>query len=328
MTAEARPLCGEQQNEASLPRETGRSFRHHFEGPYYRRLFLAGVQHIPQELQRVTMPMWAGIFHALVPSARRAAERNLERVCGPLSPRKARRRSFRLFVHYAQAITNMYALHLGQRVPVVAETLGAEILTGLKQAGRGAVLVTGHMGYWQIAPFLMEKKPWYAPMTMAMAEEPNARLAEFEQRFRQRMRIVYTTGSPFATLSLAQVIARGELVGMQLDRHLGGAHVMLPFFGQPAPFPLGPATLARATRAPIVPIFVLASPDRRRCTFHVEPPIEVRHTRDRDADVRDAMARTVEVYQRYVRRFPEQWFNFHDFWQAPGPTEAAPRVAA
>jgi KDO2-lipid IV(A) lauroyltransferase len=273
------------------------------------------------------MPLWAGLFHTLVPSARRAAERNLERVCGPTSALQARRRSFRLFVHYAQAITNMYALHLGQRVPVEAETLGAETLIRLKQEGRGAILVTGHMGYWQIAPFLMEKKPWYAPMTMAMAEEPNAKLAEFEQQFRKRLRIVYTTGSPFATLSLAKIVQNGELVGMQLDRHTGGSHVMLPFFGRPAPFPLGPATLARATRCPIVPIFVLASEDRKRCTFYVESPIEVHHTRDRAADAADGMARTVAVYERYVRRFPEQWFNFHDFWQAPSQPPPEPPAA-
>jgi KDO2-lipid IV(A) lauroyltransferase len=311
-----------------MTQETGRSFRHRFEGPFFRRLFLGGVRNMPQSLQRASMPLWAGIFHTLVPSARRAAEANLAQVCGPASPLTTWRRSLGLFVHYAQAITNMYALHLEQPVPIEAETVGAETLIALKQAGRGAILVTGHMGYWQIAPFLMEKKPWYAPMTMAMAEEPNAKLAEFEQQFRKRLRIVYTTGSPFATLSLAKVLQQGELVGMQLDRPTGGAHVMLPFCGRPAAFPLGPATLARATRCPIVPIFVVASDDRRRCTFHVEAPIEVAHTRDRDADAREAMARTVAVYERYVQRFPDQWFNFHDFWQAPPQSRATPHATA
>jgi KDO2-lipid IV(A) lauroyltransferase len=154
-------------------------------------------------------------------------------------------------------------------------------------------------------------------MTMAMAEEPNAALAAFEEQFRSKFRIVYTTRSPFATLELAKILRRGELVGMQLDRHLGGPHVMLPFCGAPAPFPVGPATLARATGCPIVPVFMLAGRDRRDCTFYVERPIEVAHTRDRAADVREAMARTVEVYERYVRRHPDQWFNFHDFWKAP-----------
>jgi KDO2-lipid IV(A) lauroyltransferase len=47
---------------------------------------------------------------------------------------------------------------------------------------------------------------------------------------------------------------------------------------------------------------------------HYEEPIEVPHTRDRAADVGRATAALVAVYERYVRRWPEQWFNFFDFW--------------
>ena len=297
----------------------GRSFRHRFEGPFWRRVFLGGVRHIPQALQHASMPMWAGIFYTLVPRARRIVEQNLERVAGPADAVETKRRSFRLFVNYAQAITNMYALHLGQPLPVEADFEGHENLRDVIENKRGAVTVTAHMGYWQVTPFLMAARPWLPPMTMAMAEEPNAKLAEYEQQFRSKFKIVYTTASPFATIELANILRKGEFVGMQMDRHLGGAHLMLPFCGREAPFPIGPATLARATRSPIVPVFVIIKPDRRKCTVMVEAPIEVAHTRDRDGDTRDAMARLVAVYERYVRTYPEQWFNFYDFWKGPTP---------
>jgi KDO2-lipid IV(A) lauroyltransferase len=301
--------------------QVGRAFRHHFEGPFWRRVFLGGIRNLPQSIQRASMPMWAGIFYTLVPAARRIAEQNLARIDGALPPAQAKLRSFRLFVNYSQAITNMYALHLGQTVPVEAEFVGRDNLTQVLDQGRGAIIVTGHMGAWQIAQLLMQGKGM-PPLTMAMAAEPNQHLADYEQQFRAKQRIVYTTSSPFATLELANVLRRGELVGMQLDRHLGGPHVQVPFFGLPAPFPLGPATLARASGAPLVPIFIMAEKDRRRCKFFVEKPIEVARTRDRAADYLDATRRVVEVYQRYVRRYPEQWFNFYDFWNPPPPKEA------
>src|SRR5437016_5499171 len=102
-----------------------RAFRHRYEGPNFRRFFLGGIRTIPQEWRRLSMPMWAGIFYALVPSARQIIERNLDQV-EPLTGVARKRRAFRLFVNYAQAITNMYALHLGQELPVEASTLGAE----------------------------------------------------------------------------------------------------------------------------------------------------------------------------------------------------------
>jgi KDO2-lipid IV(A) lauroyltransferase len=301
-----------------MQNQVGRSFRHRFEGPFWRRVFLGGVRNIPQSLQRASMPMWAGIFYTLVPRARRIAEQNLERIAGPLPPAAEKLRSFRLFVNYSQAITNMYAMHLGQEVPVEATFVARQRLEKVMDKGLGAILITGHMGAWQIAPLLMRKKRM-PPMTMAMAEEPNQKLAEYEQQFRSKFRIVYTTSSPFATIELANVLKRGELVGMQLDRHLGGPHVMVDFCGKPAPFPIGPATLARASRAPLIPVFIMAERDRRFCTFFFEEPIEVAHTRDRNRDYREATEKVVEVYQRYARRYPEQWFNFYDFWNPPAP---------
>jgi KDO2-lipid IV(A) lauroyltransferase len=210
----------------------------------------------------------------------------------------------------------MYCLHHGQPVPVEAVTIGQEHIFALQKEKRGAVVVTGHLGFWQIAPILMQRKS-YPPLTMAMAEEPNQGTAEWERQFREKFKIVYTTSSPFATLELANVLRRGELVGMQMDRFAGGPHVLLPFCGKPAPFPLGPATLARATGTPLLPTFIIADADRTNCTFHVEAPIEVARTRDREADVREATERVVAVYERYVRTYPEQWFNFFDFWNPP-----------
>jgi KDO2-lipid IV(A) lauroyltransferase len=299
--------------------EAGRSFRHHFEGPFWRKVLVTGLRAMPQSVQRATIPYWAGLFWGAVPRARRSIEENLAQILGPGTSRaQLHLRSYRLFVNYAQAITNLYVMHLGQRLPVDPEFVGYEKLKPILDARRGAVAVTAHLGYWQITPFLCARRKWLPPITMAMAEEPNRKLAAFEAELRAKLRIVYTTASPFSAIELANIIRRGELVGMQMDRHIGGAaYAMIDFCGRPAPFPTGPATLARATGAPLVPVFVIAGRDRRRCTVHLETPLEVAHTRDRNADVVDATRRLVAVYERYVKAYPEQWFNFHDFWAEP-----------
>jgi KDO2-lipid IV(A) lauroyltransferase len=301
---------------AAATTSTGRALRHAYDGPFFRRLVLGGVRNLPLSVKFASMPLWGGIFHTLVPEARRAAERNLVHVLGPMSPLALYRRSFRLFANYAQSISNLYSLHLDLPLGLEVQTRQGELLIELRKQKRGAILATGHMGYWQIAPFLMSPKA-YAPMTMAMAEEPNQRTAEFEERFRSRLRIVYTTRSPLALVELARIVGQGELVGMQMDRHTGGAYLLCDFFGQPAPFPTGPATLARATRAPLIPVFVIADESRRRCEFCVEDPIEVASTRDRERDVGEATRALVAIYERYVGRYPEQWFNFFDFWAPP-----------
>jgi KDO2-lipid IV(A) lauroyltransferase len=304
-----------QHTDASV-RSSGRSFRHRFEGPFFRNLMLAGIRCIPRSLQRASLPMWAGIFYAALPEARRAVEGNLRRVLGPASALLERQRSFRLFLNYAQSLTDMYGMYLGREVPVEVRFVGREHVYRVIESGRGAIAFTGHLGAWQVTPFVIGRSGDLPPLTMAMATEPHQGAHLFESQLRARFRVVYTTSSAFALIELANCLRRGEVVGMQLDRNVGGPQVELPLFGAPAPFPLALATLARTTGCPLVPVFAVYRDERRCIEVHYEPPIEVPHTRDRAADLGLATRRAVQVYEEFVRRFPEQWFNFFDVWRA------------
>ena len=64
-----------------------------------------------------------------------------------------------------------------------------------------------------------------------------------------------------------------------------------------------------------MPVFsVYPDGDLARVDVHYEEPIWVAHTKDRERDVGEALQRMVAVYERWVRRYPLQWFNFYDFW--------------
>jgi predicted LPLAT superfamily acyltransferase len=93
----------------------------------------------------------------------------------------------------------------------------------------------------------------------------------------------------------------------------------LPFFGRPAPFPLGPFVLARAAGVPVVPAFCLLDRDYRY-SVRIATPIIVR--RGEEADAARAWVGALEAV---VRERPTQWFNFFDVWRVLG--EPAPRAA-
>jgi lauroyl/myristoyl acyltransferase len=99
------------------------------------------------------------------------------------------------------------------------------------------------------------------------------------------------------------------VVAVQGDRALGTrGDVLVPFFGQPAPFPLGPFILARAVGMPLVPAFCLLDADLRY-RVKVAEPLTVTAGREEDA------ARVwVSVLEAIVREHPTQWFNFFDLW--------------
>jgi len=311
---------------SNAPSSTALSLQHRYEGPFYRRLMLGGIKHIPTWLQRLTMPLWGGIFYFLIRKARKAVQNNLAAVLGPAGFWETHRRCLALFRNYAQMLTDSYKIHLGRPLSMDVESVGRtpELVQLIRE--RGGIMATGHIGLWQVGPFLAE---WRELPTfyMARAEEPNPFVQQWEQRFRDRFRIIYTTGSPFSALSIAKVLREKSLVGMQIDRVLGDGAVTVQMCGQPVRFPMGPVLLARVTDVPLIPSF-FAIDDRGarpKLIHHVGPAIFVEKTSDRDADIQRAMDQLVAVYEQIVRRYPTQWYQFFDFFQPLQPTtEPAP----
>jgi KDO2-lipid IV(A) lauroyltransferase len=294
------------------------AFRHRFEGAELRRVLLEVVGRVPPAALRAIVPAATSLFYAAIPDARRAVDGNLEVVMGPAGPLERHRRAFSLFVTYAQSIAYLYSMHAGGELPVDARFVDLEHFEAPFRDGQGVITITGHFGAWQLMPYLLHNRARMPPVTMAMAEEPNRKLSELEQRLRAKFNIIYTTGSPFVLLELQKVLRRGEVVGMQFDRQVGAGHLSVPFCGRPASFPTGAVMLARLSGRPIVPVFsVYPGGDRSRVEVHYEKPIQVANTRDRERDVREGLGRMVAVYERWVRAYPLQWFNFYDFWAPP-----------
>ena len=119
--------------------------------------------------------------------------------------------------------------------------------------------------------------------------------------------------APTVSLTLLAALRRGEAVGLQGDRALGNrGDVAVPFFGRPAPFPIGPFQLARAAAVPIVPAFCTLDGDGRY-VLKVFEPMKIGRGGEEDA-----LRAWVAMLERLVGQKPTQWFNFFDIWNPFG----------
>jgi lauroyl/myristoyl acyltransferase len=91
-------------------------------------------------------------------------------------------------------------------------------------------------------------------------------------------------------------------------------------FGNPFPLPVGPAALARATGAMIVPVFVFRR-GRRAYRCWIDEPIAVESTADRQGDVERAVLRFNASLERAIRSEPHQWFIFRRLWGVEGEAD-------
>ena len=124
---------------------------------------------------------------------------------------------------------------------------------------------------------------------------------------------VFTYGGMIANVLTFAAHRRTLVLGILADRAVTGVGEQVEFFGRQALLPSAAVVLSLRTGAPLVPCFAGRSDGQLTATF--EPPLDIPNTGDRAADVREGVQRFARVLERYVRRNPEQWTVFEDFWR-------------
>jgi KDO2-lipid IV(A) lauroyltransferase len=256
---------------------------------------------------------------------KRAIARNLARVLDrPPASRVVRRAVDEMLVHFA-----VYWVDLFRFAQLPAERLRAQLVEGsrraleplveLRDSGRRIILITAHIGNWELGSVLAGQ----AGLPLAVVYVPDA-FGEAES-FRSSLRgagaieeIPIHPEQRFASLPVLRAFERGRLVALQGDRDWNDRGLRRSFLGAEAKFPLGPFHLARMTGAVLVPVFI-AYAEGRRFEIELGDPIEVERGDDRERDVGRALDAWIEVLERAVRRWPTQWYTFYDFWDDDAP---------
>jgi KDO2-lipid IV(A) lauroyltransferase len=305
----------------STPLEARRS---HLESAGWRRALIWGLRNVPLPLQELTLPLWAAFFYAQVPEVRRALELNLRRLTGARPP-SLELAAFRTFLNYCRCIANAYRVHAGAPLALPARTAGLEHLERALADGGGAILATAHLGNWHLGPYYLAERA-LPPITVVMSEEPDRGAQQIDAGLRDdRMRVLYSGDSPLLGLELRARLRRGELVGLQMDRPGAGNGVRVRCGAHgTARFASGPAQLAWSSGAPVLPVFFPL--EGGALSIRIEPPLRSGEGEQREAAVARITAELAAIYAREIERYPEQWFNFFDFFggeDAVRATEAA-----
>jgi KDO2-lipid IV(A) lauroyltransferase len=134
------------------------------------------------------------------------------------------------------------------------------------------------------------------------------------------LKVFHVGEDPLSALPLAQHIRKGGAVALQIDRVPDGMRTRPgTFFGKRWNVPLGPFQLAQVTGAPLLPVFT-ARLDFAHHLVKSEPPIFIPR-RATEADLDRAIGAAMGAVERFVKRFPTQWFHFVPHPLAEPPSE-------
>ncbi|CAN5570502.1 lysophospholipid acyltransferase family protein [soil metagenome] len=188
-----------------------------------------------------------------------------------------------------------------------------------KAKGRGTILVSPHLGNWEIAVFAYSA--FRQPLNYLARPLDNPLIEELTVNLRTRFgnRPINKTNS---VISVIEILRKGGILGILPDVN---AHpkegVFVPFFGVTACTTSGVAMLAMRTNAMIVPICGVWNAEKNRYQVIYGNIVEPAKTGDRHQDIIETTALYTLELEKFIRAYPEQWLWIHKRWKTRPPGE-------
>ncbi|MGA9234401.1 MAG: lysophospholipid acyltransferase family protein [Desulfobacterales bacterium] len=288
-------------------------------------VFFKLLGRIPRRWARHGSGFLGELWFAVDKRHRRMALDNLTRAFGSeKSGREIRQIAKQVFRNIVHVVCEVgWSLHLHPKdLGAFFSLKGFANLRAAVRKGKGALILTGHLGNWELMPVAAAMAGYsanvlYRPIDYAPLDRF---FAEARARFGLKM-----IPKDASLLRVFRALKRGETVAMLLDQNVGlHKGVMVDFFGQRACTSYGLAYIALKTGAPVLPFFVVR--DGRSFTAEIGPEIPFIKTGDDRKDLEENTRQYNEALETIIRRYPDQWFWIHNRWKTrphwPWPREA------
>ena len=193
------------------------------------------------------------------------------------------------------------------------EVEGWEVVEQARADGRGAIVITGHIGNWELLAAYFALKG--LPVAAIARRIYNPRINDMICDFRARNGVqTILRESPSATREILQVLRRKGILAMVIDQDTRAPSVSVPFFGRAARTPAAAAALALRRDVPVVAV----SAQRRPGGGHrltILPPLQVPRTGNRKEDILTLTGTFNQILEERIRKNPAEWVWWHRRWR-------------
>jgi KDO2-lipid IV(A) lauroyltransferase len=192
-------------------------------------------------------------------------------------------------------------------------------LRAVRARGNGIITMTAHFGNWDLLALSAGFEGF--PVNLITKYMRSKAITDFWMKWRARGG-VNPIFKKEARREIISVLKNNGLVAFVLDQDTkpkeGG--VFVEFFGHRASTLSAPALLSEKRGTPVVPVFLVRE-SRTKHRAYVEQPIEFENVGDHDTNTVHNTGRYLEVLERYIREYPEQWLWIHRRWRRRPPGE-------
>lgn len=260
-------------------------------------------------------------LYILAPERRRVAATNLDLAFGTSLDQAAKDRITRTCFENSIALIFDF-LKLSQLSPGEREAyltvVGEEHLTEALQRGRGVLAVSAHFGNFPLLLSVIAFKgyPLHVVIRHFKSGWVDALWTGVLRRFG-----VGTFPRDRAAPAILRALKQGAIVGYVLDQNMQRENgFFVDFFGHRACTLKGLATFAGRYGSPILPVFIVSTPDGRHQVSIAKAFFPEDGLKDREFEITQQYTHLIE---EWIRHYPEQWVWFHRRWKTRPEGEPA-----
>jgi KDO2-lipid IV(A) lauroyltransferase len=277
----------------------------------------SGITKIPRQLIINSGKLLGLLFYSLAIPHRRLVRRNLQFCYPEWSAKEIRELSRRIFMNFGITLVEMLQCTFMSHEEVLnaLRVEGEENFNKAFKSNRGIVIVSAHMGNWEVGLHITN---YYGKPMLGVAAKTRYGWADiFLSRSRNRLgnTIIDKKG---ALPKITEGLRRGEVIGMLIDQSRRKHGVEVTFFGRKATASPAAALLALRCNSLVLPAFCVRRSDGQ-LTIQVKTPFELTRTGDLRSDIQSNTQRMIDVVEEMVRTYPDQWFWLLKPWKVHYP---------
>ena len=219
---------------------------------------------------------------------------------------------YKNYYWFGQTIIDKIVLTSGIKNPFRFEFEGEENLREMVKQNKGGLLLSAHVGNWEIAGHLLNRLG--TDMHIVMYDGEQQQIKDYLESITEKYsaRIILIKEDLSHIYAIQEALTNNAFVCMHADRFLEGNKTLGSILlNKMARFPAGPFLLANSFHSPVS--FVFAMKDRVFDYHFYASPAKI-YAGSRVSSIQEMLQDYCSSMEETIRRYPLQWYNYYDFW--------------
>ena len=223
---------------------------------------------------------------------------------------------YRNFFNLGQVIVDKVAMLGGFHRKFSFSFENEPMLHEMIAEGKGGLLISAHVGNWEMAGQMLKRLDTRFKIVMFDAEHKRIKKQLEDVFVEKKNDFILIKDDLSHIFEIKKALDQKEIICIHGDRFLPGSKTITgTFFGSPAKFPLGVFSMAVLLNVPVS--FAMAFKETGTHYAFYATPFHYYNTEsgtDRQKNTNDILAAYVNNLESLLKKYPAQWFNYYDFW--------------